>query len=432
MPEAVAAPISPVIATPGGNGQPTAAPAAPARSKATSPMEAKLLEVMGQVNEKHGGDRNEFKSLGEITDQVLEAEKPKPKPAKPADPSKTAAEGLELGEQGVKAAPKPGEPPPKPVQPKEKLQVDGKELELEPDQVKRLAQKGIHWEKRSVEVVKAEQAAAAKAQAADQIIAQRDQFLKNLGENPGELLEAMFGPQVFDKIKPWAAGRVQKEMDYEQNPQQKAIDEANARAAAAEAQLNQRQQQEQQAQQSKEEKQYVESSQKLIMDALKEAGVPSEGVDFAAAEMAGHMSRALARNIEFTPQQLANLVKEDNTTRVKWQVGLLSNRVLEAQKANDTDSILKHGQQLVEMFGEPLMYAIAKFHLAKLGRGDNPQAAGQQPSAKLPAPILEQPRPEAPGQKGWGKNGRQYMTEDEFRETRQKIARGEMEPPPGW
>lgn len=418
MPEAIA----PVNATSTGTvPAPVAEPAAgdkPKRGAATSPMESKLSDVIGQINQKYGGDPNEFKSFGEITDEVQARES---KPAQKAPPPVKEAKADFKPPVDKVPPPQEGEVPP-PVEPKmTRVKVEGKEYELTPEQLTRFAQKGIHYEKKGVDISMKERQLQEKEHTIQQSEAQKQAFFDQLANDPGGTLEAIFGPQVFDKLKPWAAGKVQKEMEYEQNPHLKQIDDERMAREKTEAELQSYRDREKQQQIDQQSQQLERQFSETITKALQESGLPR--TDFTAAEMAAHIERAGERGITYTPEQLAQIVKEDNTLRIRAMTDSLVQGITEARSSKDDATIVKLGQQAVEMFGEPVMYAISKYHLAQL-RNRAPQQ---------PRQILETPRVKTQeSNKGWGENGKQYMSEEKYAEMRGKIARGEMEPPPGW
>lgn len=439
MSQAAATPIEPVNATSTGT-SPQAQPNEP-HSGHTSPMEAKLLDVMNAVNKKYGGDPNEFSSLSKIT-QKVEAEAKEAPPAQKKEPVGThavgavskkeapnakdiAQEGLEAGgkehEEGArqKDAQPLQEPALKPPQ-KEKLKVGDQELELDAEQIKRFAQKGVHYEKRAVDFQKREQAIAQKEAEVAQAAQRQELILKALSENPGQTLEELFGQEAFERLKPWAAQKVQKEMEFEQNPQLRQIEQERSARVAAEQQLHQIQAAQQEQAVAEQSRIEGQKFSEIIVQALQQEGVPR--TDFAAAEMAGHMSRALARNIELNPQQLAQITREDNTIRVQAAANGYAQKIEECRKAGDQEGVVHWGTKAVELFGEPLMYAMAKYHLAKIQK-----QAPQQPKQILDAPKVNL---EAPKRKS------QYMTEDQAKEARKQIVarmeRGEDVPENIW
>lgn len=369
----------------------------PQPAKGTSPMEDTLSRVMGEVSAKYGGGPNEFKSFGEIADKVT---KESAAPAKPE--AKPAAEPKpEAKEQ----SPEPEAKPPT----KEKLKVGEQEFELDADQVKRFAQKGIYYEKKNADITRRERAVEEREAQSSKSNDQGKAIMEALAKDPGGTLEYLFGDRnkAFEAIKPWAEQVVTKEMEYEQNPHQKMIDEANARAERAERAIREREEAQQKQEIDSQTKTYEEQYVKTILSALEQAGIPK--TDFAAAEMAGHMQRALARGIEYTPQQLAQIVREDNTVRIRALTQSLSTGILEANKSGDVDTVVKMGEQAVELLGEPLMFAIAKYHLAKLSKGQPIQ----------PKTIFETPRVPVEGEQP---KRRGYMSEDDFAAERRRRA----------
>lgn len=354
--------------------------------------------VFAELNAKHGGDPNEFKSLGEITDAVT------------GESSSTKKDSHETPSVSREKSPQVEAPKPDATAEKTRIKVrdkDGaeKEYELSAEQLKAFAQKGVYYEKKGVEIAKFDQALQEREAKVADLENREKIFLETLEKDPGAVLEYLFGEEAFDKIKPWATGKVQKLQEYEQNPHQKALDDANRRAEALQGQLEQRQKQEASSAEQQNTQKFVQHYTKVITGALEIAGVPK--TNFSASEAAKQLEIASQRGVDLKPEQLAEILKEHQTMRVRAMTGGLAQAILDAKKANDSDAVVKCGEQLAAMLGEDVVYGLAKYHLAKI----------QKTQPLQPKPILESPRVIKPADKRRG-----YMSEDEYAKQRRERA----------
>jgi hypothetical protein len=113
-----------------------------------------------------------------------------------------------------------------------------------------------------------------------------------------------------------------------------------------------------------------------------------------------------------------SLVKEDNNLRVSSLTHVYVSQIEDAKKRGDIAAVESLGEQLVGVLGEPVMYAIGKYHLAKMQRG--------QPA--VPKQILDTPK--VPTKQAT--KPRAYMSEDEYAAERKRrvaaMERGESVP----
>jgi hypothetical protein len=388
--------------------KPAAAKPAP-ETKKTPDFKSKVEETLWRVNEPTQDEVDDSKAGEDIVDKGIANAAKSSKEANPP------ADGLEI-HQDRKPAPPPTAPDPS-TQTKEKLKVGEKEFELDAEQLRRFAQKGIYHELKNRDTAKN----AAELRAREEAIAAKEQYteqvIEGLKQNTLDALVELHGEQkARELMEGWLRPKIEREMMPEEERRQLEWQE---RAERAEAQLQEHKKTSEQQKQNQQTEAFQEEYQQYIIQALEGGGFP-KGADLTpfASEMAAWMQRGLARGITYTPERLVSLVKQDNNLRVGALTGVFVNQINEAKEKGDAQSVVKYGEQLVELLGEPVMYAIGKYHLAKM--------QGQQPS--VPRKALDVPK--VAQQASQKQNG--YMSEDEYRDMRQKIARGEMEPPPGW
>jgi hypothetical protein len=381
-----------------------AAPAVPPQQAKKAPaapdFKSKVEETLWRVNEPTSDEVEDTKSMSDIIDKGI---------ADAGKPSKDATPERERQQQ---------EPPPpkEPTGEKKKYKVDGKVYELTDEQAERFAQKGIMHELRNREAANRDRAIAAKEQEISRREQEAQQVIEALKSKSLDALVELHGEEkTREMLEQWLRPRIEREM---LPPEEQEKITWQERAERAEQRLQQQQQQEQERQIEEQSRGLEQHYQKIIVQALEEGNFP-KGADLTpfAKEMAGWMERGLVNNIEYTPAQLVKLVKEDNATRVNTLTGTYVGQIETARKAGDMATVSKLGEQLVEVLGEPVMYAIGKYHLAKLSSRGLPET-----SVPLSAPKTEAQKAMKPPR----------MTEDQVREMRQQIARGEIEPPPWW
>lgn len=420
-----AAAVAPVNATatgtvPAPKATPEAAPAEAKRQapKAAPDFKSKVEETLWRVNEPTADEVEDTASMNDIITKSVENAG---KPSKEATPG---ADRQEDRQESPEAAPKPtdGE--------KKKYTVNGKTYELTDEQARSFAQKGIMHELRNREtaekaraVEQREQAALAKEQEAAAILESiRTQSLDYLIDIHGEekarqMIEGWLRPRIERELLP----PEQQQQLAEEDSRERAFREREERIAEKERHWDEQHKKAEERKIDEQARGFEQEYQNVILEALQKGGFP-EGADLTpfAKDMASWMERGLTKNIEYTPDQLVKLVQEDNGTRVKALTGVYVGQIEAAKKSGDSASIVKLGEQLVGVLGEPVMYAIGKYHLAKMQGGQPLQGA-------MPKPILDTAKrdPKAPVKQP-------KLTEDEYRDMRQKIARGEMEPPAWW
>lgn len=360
MPEAVAAataqPIAPVNAT-GGTEAPASHQQKPAQPQVGKPtgkpqFTSKIEETLWRINEPTQDEVDDTKSMNEIIDKAQQAASQSSKEA-PAVHAPAATEG-----EGA-----PTEPPKK-----ERLKVGNQEYELDAEQQKRFAQKGILYEKRNIEIVKKERELQAKEADMANRQKQFDSLIAAIKQNGiGVVAELLGEEQARKQAEGWLRPKIEHEMLPEH--ERRVIDAEN-KVKFFEQELQKRQHAEKQAQITAQAKQAEQEYHRMICEGLEKGGLPK--TEFIAKEFAEWFERGLDRGINYTPEQVAALVKEDNTLRVQAITGELVDRINESRKNNDHQGVVRHGKMLQELLGEPVMYAIGKYYV-ELNRSRQPQ-----------------------------------------------------------
>lgn len=359
-----------------------------------------LSRVLGQLSQKYEGTAgnaaaSKSPSLNDIVSQV-EAKgraetnpppEPKKAPAPPTAPKKPEAPKSEDGTELADGAPKP---PEQPVQ-KKKYAVHGEEYELTPDQADRYAQKGIYYEKKGIEFARKEQELAQRESQLKQQGADTEVLLKALAQDPAGVLRELYGDDVIERLKPAMAERIRKEQEYEQNPHLRELDAEKTRAAQLEQQLKQREQQEYNQKVETAAAEYKQKYHQTVIQALEMGGIPKtpEG----AHQVLQELRLLQERGIEATPQQLAERVKQSNVERVHALTGTIAEQIDRARAENRQEDIVKHGEQLAELLGRPVVYALAKYHLAQRLQS---RPAGTGALTKPPEQPRVNPEPQKP------------------------------------
>lgn len=294
-----------------------------------------------------------------------------------------------------------------------RIKVDGKEYELNEEQLLRFAQKGAAADKRFVDIAKERKAMEAMQETLSQKAEQIESFLQQLEENPIPFLTKKFGPQKAREImEPFLAEQVREEMMPEG---ERRVLEAERRAQEAEQRWQKHEEQQRLQAEEAEANNYAEHYQRTIIQALETTGLPKN--EQTVAEMAQYMKRAIAKGYDYTPEQIANLVKEDNTIRIGAFAEPYVTQAEAAKKSGDTKSLIGLLEQVEGLFGRGFINVVRWGDLARL--------RSHQPAA--PKPILETPRNTSDEKKR-----KPYMSEEEWESERKRrvaaIDRGESVP----
>lgn len=363
----------------------------PQRKASDRKFTDKVEETLWRVNEPTEDETSDEKSMSEIIDKATKDA---------ATPTK---------DTGVQS--KAQEPAPEPVTTgKQKVEYNGKEYELDADQQKRFMQKGIMHDLKHRDFA----AKTKEVEAREQAAIQREKSAQAIFERGLDAIAEVKGEEEARKMaEAFLRPRIEREMLPEQERQ---LLDIQTRAERAEKALADRDQRDQQRDIDSKVDGHLQHFQKIIVEALDKTGVPKD--TRSAREMAEWIERGIEKGIDYSPDQLAEFVREDNVVRVQALTQHYVSQIEAAKKAGDSEAIVKAGESLVGILGEPVMHAIGKYHLAKIQKGQ-PKTAPQ---------ILDTPKVKPPEQKKRGG----YMTEDEFAAKRkQRVALMEQGIDPG-
>lgn len=383
-----------------GSQQQSADQLALAKQQARPKFESKVEETLWRVNNPTAEETQEVASINSIIDKAQADAAKGSKEAygdgKTAQRTSNESEKPEAPEQGQEQGSQ-----------KEKYVFEGKEIEIDPKDRARYVQKGMLLDKKGYEIAKADRELKAGHAEVQQMKQELTQLLESIKANPFELVLKQQGPEAARQAaEQFLLPHVQREM---MDPQERAIHDANERAQRAEQRIAAWEAEQQEAKLNQQAEGFKDQFAKTIHAALQENGVPPN--DFTAAEMAQIMSLGLQKDIEYTPQQLATVVKQNNIERVSALNKVHVAEIQEGRKTNDVNRILKAGEALVALHGEPVMYAIGKYYLAKARGGQPPAPKTILDTAKLKAPDAPTLSP---------KNGKHYVTEDDVKAERMR------------
>ena len=302
-----------------------------------------------------------------------------------------------------------------------KLKVDQQEFEVDEAQFERLAQKGAHWERRSAEVVKRERQIAQMAHEAATEKERYNTLMENIGKDPvAALLEYHKGDEakVRQAIEPFILQKVREELEDEANPHQKAIREANRKAELAQKELENFRNTEKQTKETAERNGLIQHYNKVIINTLDASGLPK--TERSVKTLADLMSKAASAGMEYSPEQLADLVREEYIGDIQQVCGNLYKAALEAKKTQNEGQLIKIGDSIRQMFGDDLALALRLSDLARLKSSNG----GIPRTQVLETPRMRQTQT-APKS--------QYMDWDQYAEERKQRAaalqRGEQVKP---
>lgn len=271
-------------------------------------------------------------------------------PAAPAAPAPTSAPQAPDAKPGDDA--KLDEAAPSPVPKRFRLKVNGAEREVEEAQYHTLAQKGLAADERWRE--------------AQRVQAERDELERMLQENPIELLRKR-GLDV-DYL---TAQYVLKQAEAEQEtPEQRKIREYEEKLQSYEREKAEAAEAERQAAfQAKQEASRQEYGEKFS-SALEKAGIPrGPQAAWALSRMAQLEMQNLEQGLEFTADQLAQIVSSDMLTEQHSLFGALD------------------GEPLLERLGPELVQKVTRAVVARY-TAEKEKAAGAKPAAPATSPKV--------------------------------------------
>jgi hypothetical protein len=282
----------------------------------------------------------------------------------------------------------------------EKLIIDGKEIEVDKDTMKRWAQQYGYATKMHAEASQMRKAAEAKFSDFEK----RESKLKELESKYGDdalkyIMERhQSDPEKMKALRVSMEKALYSEIERDQaSPEAKARMAAEARAEKAEKELSSRQEKEKQAAFQQRVAAHREQIQTVIVKGLDASGLPH--TEWNVKHMANLMQQAEKAGYTLSPEQLAYHLKQDRIEHIQSLGSEYSKQAVELSKAGDNQKLLALGQQITDLYGEDILKALRLYDLAKLRSG--------QPN--LPRPIVDAPKAQVEEKKT-----KPYMTEDEW------------------
>ena len=304
-----------------------------------------------------------------------------------------------------------------------KLKFKDKDITITDEKkAQELMQKGLQFDHSGWESAKARKEAEAAALTAREKEQQFNTYIEKLQENPVEALMHLYNGdtvKVREALEPWLGKQILQDIEDQENPHQKQIREANARAEAAEKKLKAQAEAEETTKKEAELNHWRDHHQKRIMGLLQEAKLPC--TPEAIKKWADLQYRYAAQGMEPNQEAIAEQLRNGYIENSRFVAGHVTKGILEAHAKNDTASILAIGEQLQQLFGEDTVKALRIFDLTRL----------KEQRKVLPTPEFETPRT-AQVDEGAGQKPGQYMDMDEWREQAkeraQKMQKGEAVP----
>ena len=230
---------------------------------------------------------------------------------------------------------------------KHKLKVDGQEVEVDDDELKR----GYSLSKAAAK--RLQEGTAAKKQA--------EQFIMMM-KDPEKLQEAMLKlgytrQQIRQMSEKVLAAELEEEL---LDPKEREFRQAKAKLQQYEELEKKRKEEIQRKRDEEMKAKYPDDYSKKFVEALKAHKLP--GTKGTIAEMAKYISRSAKIGFEMTPAEAAQLVKEDIETAQKSLYG-------------DVDA-----ETLIRLLGDQGLQKIRQYEVSKLKNPDNPtpQEQGQR------------------------------------------------------
>lgn len=215
-----------------------------------------------------------------------------------------------------------------------KLKLDGKEVELPESEVIAYAQQGKSSTQRFQE-------ASRMKQEAEQLMA----FAK---ANPKEFF-AKTGMNARDWAEKYLVEELQREA---MSPEQRKAQETEDELGRYKREESERKQKEKLDVEKRLQKEHHDKYEQVFIQALNESGLPK--TPFTIKRMAELQLINLKNKYEFSPGQLAKLVREDYLAEQKATIGGLD------------------GDQLIDFLGPELVKKLSKAQIAKLKAKGNP------------------------------------------------------------
>lgn len=366
------------------------------KAKKAPKFESALDRTLWELNQQHGGgDDPEFKSLAQITEEV-QAAAPENRHGSPDVPERERrAVGGETAAASTQDAPAPHAPQ------KKRYQVGEKIYELSPEQQERTIQKGLYLESKNQALAQWERKLEGGLQQLQQQQQQFQAMMQEFAQNPTALYERMYGPErARQMFEPYVGQHVLREVEYEKNPQQRVFDQQQQQIQHLQSQLQQAINQLNGVQSASQTAQLTQHYQEMIVHALDATKNTWMKGDLGAADMAAWMQRYMEQYPKHQEQELADfmvkrapgLMKEDWKRRTQATTLSLSTAINAARAKGDVAEVTRLGEELVDMLGKDVMYAIGKYHVTLL-RSKQPQVPrSTQETTRSPDRQTEQRR----------------------------------------
>lgn len=270
---------------------------------------------------------------------------------------------------------------------------------------------------------------AQKAWAADKTLADAKKMQRELEAREAQIRQYAEILEQQRKLKP--SQRVQQMLEeLQDNPEAltdfrgsieqwllQKIDEESAspevqRAMRAERELERIQKQKELEQKQREQMEWQQAieaqrpqQEKLIIETLKTGKLPV--TEWNIKSVADAIYNARVRGLNPSPEQVAQVVKEDRIEHIRALSGESAKAVIEAQQKKDLDSVVKSGEALVELFGEDVIKALRYFDMAVYEK--------RRPN--MPRQVVETAKNEPQDKKSY-----QYQSYDAYLEDRKRRA----------
>lgn len=269
------------------------------------------------------------------------------------------------------------------------LKVDGREIEMDEDQITRFATKGVAAEKRFAEaskIMKDIETRAKQIEERENKLSEREKRYQGDVPDWDYLIEQSSGDPkklalVREKAENWLIEQIK--MDGASPEQQEAL------RTRQENERLRKENEDFKNQKKKEEldsltQKHREAFETNIIQALDMSGLPP--TENNVRKMADLMIKSVKGKYNIAPEQLAQMVKQDLISDNKAIAGDYADNIVAAYKAKDTERLLMLAKNLEELYPESLFQALRAIDLTRLS-----SAQPHMPKQPLPTPETKQP-----------------------------------------
>lgn len=289
-----------------------------------------------------------------------------------------------------------------------KVQIDGKDTELDEDTV-------VKWYRDEKKLKAGDQklAEAAKLQKAIQArideLNKKEESLKPLTELEGEeafkylLNKHQDSPDKLKKIRAAMENYLVEQIKQEDEaPEVRALREAQRREEQLKKQIKDREDQDKQTQLQKLTEEQRGIYEKKVISTIELSGLPP--TEWNIRSVAELMQKAMKAGVEPSPDTIAEIVLNDRVDNLKALSKTITDKVLEAYQNKDYDTVLSLKDKATRLYGDDVFKALRAIDLSSI----------RKDRAQVPEPVIETPKVAKDGNQpkklGW----------DEARELRQK------------